>query len=250
MGYAKLFSTITESSLWSEPKEVRLLFVTMLAKANSVGFVEASIPGLSRAANLTIDEVQTAIPILESPDPFSKNPDCEGRRIIPAPGGWVVLNYEEYRSRQSEEERREYMRDYMKAYRKQHVNKVNSRKESPSASASKSVCTEEEAQQFCISIGLPKSDGTAMVLHWQEKKWPKDWKLTIRKWKSFGYMPSQKQRPNGSAPAKITYKRNYPTAARLPSDEELQRMREIATREKEKLRESLSRNGGDKNEIT
>ena len=52
-----------------------------------------------------------------------------------------------------------------------------------------------------MSIGLPKSDGEAMFLHWQEKGWSKvkDWRLTIRKWKSFGYLPSQKQGKNGSS---------------------------------------------------
>ena len=55
--------------------------------------------------------------------------------------------------------------------------------------------TEEEVKHFCVSIGLPASDGEAMFLHWEEKKWPKSWQLTIRKWKSFGYLPSQKIRP-------------------------------------------------------
>jgi hypothetical protein len=42
------------------------------------------------------------------------------------PGGWVIFNYEEYRSRRGEEERRDYMRDYMREYRrKQNVNSVN-----------------------------------------------------------------------------------------------------------------------------
>lgn len=207
MGYAKLFSSITESSLWSEPKEVRLLFVTMLAKANSVGFVEASIPGLARVANLTEQEISTAIPILEGPDPFSKNPECEGRRIVKAPGGWMVVNYEDYRNRTSEEERREYMREYMRNYRrengcKQPVNSVKQSKDSPSVSASKSAsaCTQKEIEDFCESLSLPISDGEAMFLHWQEKgpAKVKDWKATIRKWKSFGYMPSQKAKGNGT----------------------------------------------------
>lgn len=62
---------------------------------------------------------------------------------------------------------------------------------------SKGRCTQAEAEEFCESIGLPRSDGQAMFLHWQEKGWSKikDWKLTIRKWHSFGYLPSQK---NGS----------------------------------------------------
>ena len=116
--FAKLFSSITESSLWSELKEVRLLFVTMLAKADQNGFVEASIPGLARVANLTIEETETGLECLQSPDVYSKNPDNEGRRVLPVPGGFVLLNYEDYRARRSTEERREYMREYMQNYRK------------------------------------------------------------------------------------------------------------------------------------
>lgn len=132
MGYAKLFSSITESSLWGEPKEVRLLFVTMLARADSTGFVEASVPGLARVANLTLDEVESSLAALEGPDPHSKDldraPENEGRRITKVPGGWMVLNYEDYRSRRSDEERRNYMRDYMKEYRKSRKQVVNNGK--------------------------------------------------------------------------------------------------------------------------
>ena len=253
MGYAKLFSSITESSLWSEPKEVRLLFVTMLAKANSVGFIEAAIPGLARAANLTLEEVQNAITILENPDPFSKNPDCEGRRVIPAPGGWIVLNYEEYRSRQSEDERREYMREYMQNYRKQSVNKVKPSKESPSASSSVSVSVEEksksrpnnqaEVEAFCVSIGLLKSDGEAMWLGWQDAGFgkTKDWKAKIRRWKIHGYHPSQKQIKNGQRATKADYKRNYLGPMADISEEELAKKRAEVRKLSEDLKKELGR---------
>ena len=120
--YAKLFSSITESSLWSDTKEVRLLFVSMLAKADQDGFVDAAIPGLARISNLTIDEVEEALVVLESPDKYSKNPNAEGRRIARVPGGFVIINYQDYRARRDMEERREYMRKYMANYRKQDVN--------------------------------------------------------------------------------------------------------------------------------
>lgn len=219
MSYAKLFSSITESSLWSEPKEVRLLFVTMLAKANSVGFVEASVPGLARVANLSTVEVEAAIPILEGPDPFSKNPECDGRRIVKAPGGWMVINYEDYRNRTSDEDRREYMREYMRNYRKDNggkhpVNDVKKSKKKPYASSSassegegiaKGNPTQAEIEAFCESIGLLKSDGETTFHKWQGNGWVnggkkiKDWKATIRAWKGQGYMPSQ--RANRNSPA-------------------------------------------------
>ena len=123
MSYAKLFSSITESSLWSEPVAVRLLFVSMLAKADAQGFVEAAVPGLARISNLPLDVTQEALAVLEAPDPQSKNPENEGRRLTKVPGGWVILNYETYRNRRGEDERREYMRQYMADYRrKQSVN--------------------------------------------------------------------------------------------------------------------------------
>ena len=126
MSYAKLFSSITESSLWSEPKEVRLLFVSMLARADSTGFVEASVPGLARMANLTREEVEASLATLEGPDKDSKD-QTDGRRILKVSGGWVLVNYEAYRNRSSDEDRREYMREYMREYRRKHgVNNVNS----------------------------------------------------------------------------------------------------------------------------
>lgn len=117
MGYAKLFSSITESSLWSEPKEVRLLFVSMLARADSIGFIESSVTGLARLANLSIQETEKSLEALSGPDPYSKNPANEGRRIVKVPGGWCLVNYEEYRDRRDDRDRRDYMREYMRRYR-------------------------------------------------------------------------------------------------------------------------------------
>lgn len=125
MAFVKLFSTITESSLWSESKETRVLFVTMLAKADATGFVEAALPGLARVSNLSLEETRVAVAQLEGPDPHSKNPANEGRRVIHVPerGGWQILNYAAYRERRNDEERQAYMRQYMKDYRSEHVNK-------------------------------------------------------------------------------------------------------------------------------
>jgi hypothetical protein len=117
-GFAKLFSTITTSSLWGGSKEARILFVSMLANADSSGYVEAAIPGLARMANLTLAETEFAINELESPDKYSKSKTAEGRRIAPVEGGWCLINYEHYRNRRDENDRREYLREYMRAYRK------------------------------------------------------------------------------------------------------------------------------------
>lgn len=125
MAFVKLFSSITESSLWSETKDTRLLFVTMLAKADADGFVEASLPGLARVANLSIDETRVALDVLLSPDEHSKNPEFDGRRIAKISGGWCVLNYAAYRERRDDEERRAYMRQFMRDRRAAERERVN-----------------------------------------------------------------------------------------------------------------------------
>jgi len=97
----------------------------MLAKADATGFVEAALPGLARVSNLSLDETRVAVAQLEGPDPHSKNPANEGRRVIHVPerGGWQIINYQAYRERRNDEERQAYMRQYMKDYRSEHVNK-------------------------------------------------------------------------------------------------------------------------------
>ena len=171
MGYTKLFSSITESSLWSEPKEVRILFVSMLARADATGFVEASLPGLARMSNLTLEETESGIANLEGPDKYSKNEDNEGRRITKVDGGWCIINYEEYRNRRSDEDRREYMREYMAKYRrgKQPVNNgVN--KVSKNANSKPSVSRGKPPLAQATATATASSDLKAPPLPPEEEK--------------------------------------------------------------------------------
>ena len=66
--YVKLFSSILESSIWSEAPSTRLVWITMLAMANKDGFVASSTSGLARRANLGLEDVRTALQILANPD--------------------------------------------------------------------------------------------------------------------------------------------------------------------------------------
>jgi uncharacterized phage protein (TIGR02220 family) len=97
MGFTKLDEGIVHSSIWSEALATRVLWVTMLAMADSQGFVSSSRSGLLRAANIPQSDFDAAIDILESPDVDSRSPEHDGRRIQKHDGGWVVLNYTRYR---------------------------------------------------------------------------------------------------------------------------------------------------------
>ena len=97
MGFTKLDEGIVHSSIWSEALATRVLWVTMLAMVDSKGFVSSSRSGLLRAANIPQEDFDISLGILESPDPDSRSPEYDGKRVQKCDGGWNVLNYLRYR---------------------------------------------------------------------------------------------------------------------------------------------------------
>jgi hypothetical protein len=98
MGFTKLDSGIVFSSVWGESLTTRVVWVTLLALADCNGMVKCSRSGLLRSSNVDQDEFDKAIITLESPDPDSRSPEYDGRRIEKCEGGWKVLNHGKYRA--------------------------------------------------------------------------------------------------------------------------------------------------------
>lgn len=109
-GFTKLFQSIIYSSVWQEPAETKVVWVTMMAMADQHGCVGASIIGLAKQAGVSIEQCEKAIEKFLSPDKYSRTPDYEGRRIEKIDGGWVLLNHAKYRRLMSAEDRREKAR--------------------------------------------------------------------------------------------------------------------------------------------
>lgn len=117
-GYTKLFSSLIGSTLWRQDnKELKLVWITMLAMCNKRGEVMTSIPGLADFAKVTIEETLAALEVLEAPDQYSRTPDNDGRRIAKIPGGWKVLNFLKYRDTMDEESLRDYNRIKQREFR-------------------------------------------------------------------------------------------------------------------------------------
>ena len=95
--YTKLFHGIVHSTIWDEPAEVRLVWITMLALADAHGEVHASVPGLAHAARVSLDGCRHALERLSSPDDESRSKEDGGRRIRAIDGGWFLINHEKYR---------------------------------------------------------------------------------------------------------------------------------------------------------
>lgn len=118
MTYAKLFSLILDSTVWTqESKETRLVWITMLAMKDALHVVRSSVPGLAKRAGVSLDECVLALERLSQPDKWSNTKDEEGRRIVKVDGGWKVVNGEKYQQMLSLEERKAYKKEWIRAKR-------------------------------------------------------------------------------------------------------------------------------------
>ena len=117
MTYTKLFSSITESTLWAEDDHTRIVWITMLAMADRYGRVWASVPGLAHRARVPLESAERAIVKLLGPDKHSRTKDFEGRRIAEIDGGWKLLNFLKYKAIRDQESILEAKRKYINTRR-------------------------------------------------------------------------------------------------------------------------------------
>src|SRR6266542_644742 len=119
--FTKLFSSITESTIWCEDSDTRVVWVTMLAMSDKYGRVWASIPGLAKRASVSLSSTESALSKFLAPDKYSRSntydPAEEGRRIKPIQGGWKLINYPHYRGLRDEDERRAYKAEWARKNR-------------------------------------------------------------------------------------------------------------------------------------
>ncbi len=115
--FVKLFSSITESTVWCEADRTRLVWITLLAMADSQGCIWGSIPGLANRARVPVEDCRMALDTFLSPDRDSRNPAQEGRRIEVIAGGWRLINYTAYRMLKNTEARQASKREYMRRWR-------------------------------------------------------------------------------------------------------------------------------------
>jgi hypothetical protein len=118
--YAKVFTQILDSSL-AENFQVRHIFEDLLKLSDPNGVVDMTHAAIARRINCPLDIVTEALHTLEQPDPKSRTPDHEGRRIVKVDEhrdwGWMIVNFAYYRSVATEEQRREKTRLRVEKFR-------------------------------------------------------------------------------------------------------------------------------------
>jgi hypothetical protein len=124
MAFVKLDCGILDSTIWID-KEARDIFVTALLMAEPLeldcetpqlevrttketgwivppgwyGMVRAAGIGIANRAGVDREAGLAALERIGSPEPDSRTPDFEGRRMVRISGGFIVLNYDRYRQR-------------------------------------------------------------------------------------------------------------------------------------------------------
>ncbi len=120
MAYVKVHASILDSSVWLEDDRTRIVWFTLMAMANRDGIVEASVPGLANRARVPRRSCEAALEIFMAPDPDSRTPDHDGRRLEKVPGGWRLLNYEPYREKDSIEDAKAKNAERQRRFRERH----------------------------------------------------------------------------------------------------------------------------------
>lgn len=115
--YCKLSVDILYSSLWDEPPDIKVVWITLLAMKDRYGMVRSTLKALAMMARVPEERTAEALRRFMAPDPKSRSQKDGGCRIQEVEGGWLVVNHEKYRQLGSDDSRREYQREYKREWR-------------------------------------------------------------------------------------------------------------------------------------
>jgi hypothetical protein len=231
--FAKIFSQIFDSSIVENP-ELRFTLMDLLVLADMDGVVDMTHEAIARRTNRPIDVIRKTISELEGPDPRSRTPDHDGRRLQRLDDhrdwGWIIVNYAKFRETASESERREKTRIRVARFKEKlkerhkgnapvtHGNApVTQKKEAEAeAEAEEKVFKKrivrpslDEVKLCCAKTGLRETDAVWFWNKCEGNGWTnggkpiKSWQHTIAAWKAADYMPSQKKQPAVSQPKQM-----------------------------------------------
>ena len=101
--YGKIFVSMFDGTLATVgPWEALVTFQQLLILADKYGTVDMTPEAIARRTTVPLEIIRKGLEALEKPDPHSRTPDEEGRRIVPLsdsrPWGWKIVNHAHYRT--------------------------------------------------------------------------------------------------------------------------------------------------------
>jgi hypothetical protein len=111
--YGKLFSSIYDGTLYGYWEAI-VTFQQMIVLADADGIVDMTPQAICARTSMPIDILEKGLKKLSEPDPHSRTPGEDGRRIVcideHRPWGWQIVNYLKYKNLRDSDEVREQNR--------------------------------------------------------------------------------------------------------------------------------------------
>lgn len=118
--YGKIFAKIYEGTLYGK-WEALVTFQQLIVLCDADGIVDMTPHAIAARTSIPLKIIQKGIDILQNPDPFSRTPGQEGRRIelIDAhrPWGWHIVNHAKYQHMQDSDTIRHQTRERVRKHR-------------------------------------------------------------------------------------------------------------------------------------
>ena len=203
--YARVFVKILDSSI-AEDYTLRHIFEDFLKLADhKTGVVDMTRQVLSRRLNIPLEVLNPEIEKLESPDPNSRDPEFEGRRIERLDEhrdwGWRILNWTKY----------EAIRTKADVY-----GRVSKHREKQAEAAGKfQKPNMEEIKLHFSKIGLPMFEAEKFFNYYESNGW-KVGKNPMKSWPAAAANWKRHWEENGRPGIKISKPTHIPDAVMTP----------------------------------
>ena len=123
--YGKIFDSMYDGTI-AEDWRALVTFQQLIVLCDADGIIDMTPGAIARRTGIPIEHIKAGIEILENPDPYSRTPDQEGRRIVRMddhkPWGWYLVNHAKYKSLQDSDEVRRQNRERKRKQREREDN--------------------------------------------------------------------------------------------------------------------------------
>ena len=184
--YAKIFDSMYEGTLYGHWEAIVTL-QQMLVLCDPVGVIDMTPQAIAGKTSIPIEIILKGIEVLTSPDPHSRTPGEDGRRIATIdehrPWGWYIVNHAKYQRLKSAEEKREA--DRVRMAEKRNTNK------------SSHVATSRAASPEVAKVAHSDSDvdtDSNKVKPKAQRFAPPPW-IPLESWKGFEAMRTKIRKP-------------------------------------------------------
>lgn len=148
--YGKIFDSMYDGTI-AEDWRALITFQQMIVLCDADGVIDMTPGSISRRTGIPIEHIKAGIDILENPDPYSRTPDQEGRRIVRLDEhkawGWFLVNHQKYKSLQDSDEVRRLNRERKARQRERQKN-------------AESIVTNSHAMSRSVTVGHGSSRHT------------------------------------------------------------------------------------------